>query len=361
MENDKNKNLYLLPNEDLDAGRLFMFMYNEIYCCYDFRGKYDEVLLKKEISEKFPEAKEIHRYEFEKADDYDAETEPFQDYVSGQYSSFIFELEKMVLMDASRNRICIYYKKQIDIRKYQEVIKGCVKKVEKKHKFNLVVNSPYGHPNLDVEEFDIKKQDDNIAEHYNDDFLPVNERIVNFLKEDKKSGLIILHGKHGTGKTSYIRYLISHVDRKFIYLPSFLANDISSPHFIPFIKDYRDCILIIEDCEEILKSRKAGNTSGAIENLLNLGDGLLSDALFLKIICTFNTDLKSIDQALLRKGRLKGRYEFKELTTDKVQHLFQKNNIREVPKPMTLAEIYNRAEDFSDDNLEVKKIGFELN
>ena len=182
------------------------------------------------------------------------------------------------------------------------------------------------------------------------------------MNEERKSGLIILHGKHGTGKTSYIRYLISHVSKKFIYLPSYLVNDISSPRFIPFIKDYKDCILIIEDCEEIIKSRKSGNTSSAIENLLNLGDGLLSDALFLKVICTFNTELNNIDKALLRKGRLKGRYEFKELSAEKVKHLFKKNNITSFePKAMTLAEIYNIADDFTDDSLEMKAIGFSNN
>ena len=33
--------------------------------------------------------------------------------------------------------------------------------------------------------------------------------IENFLLEDNKSGLIILHGKQGTGKTTYIRHLIN--------------------------------------------------------------------------------------------------------------------------------------------------------
>jgi ATP-dependent 26S proteasome regulatory subunit len=39
-------------------------------------------------------------------------------------------------------------------------------------------------------------------------------------------------------------------------------------------------------------------------NILNNSDGLLSDELCIKFICTFNAPLKDIDEALLRKGRL---------------------------------------------------------
>ncbi len=365
MENNKNKNLYQLPDHNLNTGRLFMFMYNELYSIYEFNGKYDHKKLLKEISSHFPEARELFRYETEYAEKTEEEvdeTEEFRDIMTNHDTNYIIELEKMVLCNLCRNDISIYYRKPIDIRRYMEIIRTCVKKSEKKSTFNLIVNSSYGGSSLDVEEFDIRKQDISISDNYNNDFQPVNERIINFLQEDKKSGLIVLHGKHGTGKTSYIRYLISHVEKKFIYLPSYLANEISSPHFIPFIKDYKNCILIIEDCEEVIKSRKAGNTSGAIENLLNMGDGLLSDALFLKVICTFNTDLKNIDQALLRKGRLRGLYEFKELDTVKVQNLFIKNNIQHCePKPMTLAEIYNISDGLTDESLELNKIGFEVN
>jgi len=361
MEKEKNKNLYLLPDHDLNVGRLFMFMYNELYYCYELTGKFDEAKLLKEINKNFPDAKIIFRNETERYEDDEQENDLLQDYINEQNINLIFELEKKVLLDTCKNQMTIYYERQIDISKYQEVLRKCLKKDEKNHKFNLIVNSPYGNSSLDVEEFDIRKQDISIEENYNEDFLPINKHIINFLKEDKKSGLIILHGKHGTGKTSYIRYLICHVNKKFIYLPSYLANEISSPHFIPFIKDYKDCILIIEDCEDIIKSRKTGNSSSAIENLLNLGDGLLSDALFLKVICTFNTDLKNIDAALLRKGRLKGRYEFKELALEKVQRLFQKNNIQNYePKAMTLAEIFNISDSFTDD-FKTQKIGFDLN
>jgi len=51
-------------------------------------------------------------------------------------------------------------------------------------------------------------------------------------------------------------------------------------------------------------------------NLLNLSDGLLSDCLHMQLISTFNTDIARLDKALLRKGRVIARYEFKPLTVE---------------------------------------------
>ena len=69
-----------------------------------------------------------------------------------------------------------------------------------------------------------------------------------------------------------------------------------------------------------MSSRNGSNRMNAgLVNILNISDGLLSDELCIKFICTFNAPLKDIDEALLRKGRLAARYEFKDLTTDKVK------------------------------------------
>lgn len=93
-------------------------------------------------------------------------------------------------------------------------------------------------------------------------------------------------------------------------------------------------------------------------NLLNLCDGLLSDALQLNVICSFNAGIRKIDDAILRKGRLLARYEFRELDAEKAQMLAQKLGKQILPqRPMTLAEIYNYS-DPSFDNVQSKPIGF---
>ena len=113
-----------------------------------------------------------------------------------------------------------------------------------------------------------------------------------------------MHGIYGSGKTYYLRYLINQIDRKFIYLPVSLIRDLNSPQFLPFISRHPNSIIILEDCESALVPRATGTYyTSAISNLLNLGDGLLSDALQINIICTFNTGIKRIDDAILKKGR----------------------------------------------------------
>ena len=85
---------------------------------------------------------------------------------------------------------------------------------------------------------------------------------------------------------------------------------------------------------------------------------MLGDSLKLKFICTFNTDLKNIDDAILRKGRLKVKYEFKDLKTNKVKKLFEKLGISlELAKPMPLCDVYNYLED-NGNNPTHHKIGF---
>lgn len=192
--------------------------------------------------------------------------------------------------------------------------------------------------------FDVDKQ-------YNDDFVEEDKIIREFIAEDNKSGLVILHGEKGTGKTTYIRNLIqSNKDKKFVFVPSGLVTLLGDPSFETFIGTLTNSIIILEDCEGAIQSRKNGSaSSSAVALILNMTDGLLSDDLSMKFICTFNENTKNIDSALLRKGRLVSKYEFKPLCAEKANKLlaelytFDENE--ELPnKPLTLADIYHYRE-----------------
>ena len=103
-----------------------------------------------------------------------------------------------------------------------------------------------------------------------------------------------------------------------------------------------DSVLIMEDCEDLIKPRGSTQmTNDALVNLLNLGDGLLADALNIKLICTFNADVRRIDPALVRKGRLAVEYEFRPLELEKARKLAQKLGLSiNITHPMTLADIF---------------------
>ena len=70
-----------------------------------------------------------------------------------------------------------------------------------------------------------------IEDNYNDDFLPVDEKITELIHSDD-SCIIILQGKPGTGKTSYIRNLINeNKDVIFYWLDASMFNYIDVAFF----------------------------------------------------------------------------------------------------------------------------------
>lgn len=195
---------------------------------------------------------------------------------------------------------------------------------------------------------------------YNDDFIVENEKIECFIKQDNNAGIVMLHGVKGTGKTSYIRSLINaNKDKKFVMVPPSLIPSLDAPQFSAFISTLKDSIIILEDCESAIMSRSVNATnSSAVSLLFNFYDGHMVDSLGLKFICT--SDLQNIDEALLRKGRLISKYEFKPLAKDKANALLKKliiTNPPTVDTDMALADIFNY-EETSYETKKNKRIGF---
>ena len=77
------------------------------------------------------------------------------------------------------------------------------------------------------------------------------------------------------------------------------------------------------------------------------------------MICTFNAELPTLDQALLRRGRLITKYEFRAPSIGKTNALMAELGIDHVSdKPMTLAEIFNHQDkDFTSGKM-VNEKGF---
>jgi len=215
-----------------------------------------------------------------------------------------------------------------------------------------------GARGLETTELEISKPKFSIKDNYNDDFVEVHNTIVKRMKKKNDKGIILLHGKPGTGKTYYVRYLITMLKKNIIFLPPNLAASITDPTLIKVLIENPDSVFVIEDAEEIIRSRDHTNNAAAVSTLLNLTDGLLSDTLNIRILASFNTDVSKIDPALMRKGRLIARYEFKELSLDKTQALSDKLGFKkqwEKGQPLTM--IYNQDDpDFKVE--ERKKIGF---
>ena len=194
------------------------------------------------------------------------------------------------------------------------------------------------------------------------DFIDLAKKLQKLReKEGLKPSDRALHsvfiGPPGTGKTTYLRYLIGKIKKRVLFLSPNVAGNLMDPDFIEMLIDNPDTVLIIEDAENIIMDRRNSSDS-SVSNLLNISDGLLADFLNVQIICTFNSSLTLVDSALMRKGRLIAKYEFGKLSVSKAQRLSNHLGFDTViTKPMTVAEISNQHEQ-NFDRKQVQVIGF---
>lgn len=241
-----------------------------------------------------------------------------------------------------KGQLVIYYhqdnKKIDEVKSY--VIKNRIED-EKQGVINLVCQNQSG---LYLKEYTIKNTPIDFDANYNEDFKDIDKLILERLNTENDKGLVLLYGDPGTGKTSYIRRIINSVDKKrILYMPPDMATQLANPSLIPFLSEVPNSILIIEDAENVLLKRQ-GQHNQAISNILNMSDGLFGDCLNIQIVATFNTDLKNIDEALLRKGRLIAKHKFGNLAEDRIKKLCKNLGIKFKKEFKTLADIYNSDE-----------------
>jgi len=243
--------------------------------------------------------------------------------------------------DINSNEKCTLHAAAADRKALQELYKG-VSSCTTVHKNKIYLLANY-YGDVALKPLNIAESAIDIKINYGEDFVATNDRIIESLN-NKNSGLYLFYGEPGTGKSSYIKYLLSGVlDRKVVYVPINLINSLMSPDFLPLLLGNKNIILVIEDAEKALLSREESpENSSVVSAILNLTDSFISSTLNISIVATFNTAKENIDKALLRKGRLRHCHEFKKLSLDDAQKLVDHLNFDyTVTEDMTLADVYN--------------------
>lgn len=284
----------------------------------------------------------------------------FDTYNKAELDNIIYFLyEDLIVYFETRLSIVRFLYRKTDLAKVEVIISAIRKFKRRKQKrrpeISLLVDSMAG---IKTKSLRITRPKLNIEDNYNEDFKDIHRIILKRLSNKEDKGLVLLHGKPGTGKTSYIRFLVASLKKNVIFLPPNMASALTNPNLISILIDNANSILVIEDAENIVVGREQDGNS-TVSALLNISDGLLADCLNIQIICSFNTDISKIDSALMRKGRLIAKYDFKELETEKAQQLSNKLGFNsKIIRPMTLTSIYNQEEMDFQQLRKTNQIGF---
>jgi hypothetical protein len=159
--------------------------------------------------------------------------------------------------------------------------------------------------------------------------------------------LVLLHGPPGTGKTTALRALgrawASWCRTDCVLDPERLFAD---PGYLLEVvmgedeDERRWRLLILEDCDELIRGEAKSTAGQALSRLLNLTDGLLGQGQNILIAITTNEPLARLHPAVVRPGRCLAQIEVGPLSAAEAQAWL--GTSRSVPGPMTLAALYAR-------------------